>query len=659
MLKKRFIFPVLAILSLTLVGCGNTEGSSEIESEEPVTSEETSEDTTTTYTVTFNSNGGSPVRAQEVNEGETATRPTDPTKGGHTFVNWYTENTHENVYDFSTPVVANITLYAKWALSTSKTLVSELQYYQTNIDDQLAMFNTPGEKLHNINGWVGEGLTWNMSWRTIVIIDAEGRLAFGVHCPANGYGSPAEYSYASHEYYGPNGVGYEGNPAIVLGDTFKTNAADYEIVIPQGGFALIGHTLGANAIYTAVTGSTDVISSDSADANIAEERGRAFNKTHGEWSTRSFELDAANSKVKVYDLATHVTFTGDYSGAFTGDAATGTYTRTIKLNQGRKIAFSHFNGLLAIPVVASNYTFAGDYGEEAAISVDPDDNNRLIVNKTGNYTFVLDVNTNTFTISREAITEFKINLVDVVGTTPAYITVSKGEEFTLPTPTNIPAGYTFNNWIKADKTVYSNGVFEGENDITLYACYTKDGKQVAYSGNMGGFAVNSDAGGDAAAYWSEGNVLNDRGAWVGNGWRLYAVIDAEGRMAYGVMFPPNGYGGPDGGSYMCNDYYKGNHENNPAIEILEGYGPWNPKDPGSTAHNQFKITVPTGGFAITAHGTAMVKLLSLITNNSFPDFDGTDPTIHQYIAEINSSSLDVNNTFSYDAEANVMYSSMF
>jgi uncharacterized repeat protein (TIGR02543 family) len=68
----------------------------------------------TTYTVTFNSNGGSSVSSQTVNSGSTATRPTNPTKSGYTFDNWYSNSTLTTVYNFSTAVTGNITLYAKW-----------------------------------------------------------------------------------------------------------------------------------------------------------------------------------------------------------------------------------------------------------------------------------------------------------------------------------------------------------------------------------------------------------------------------------------------------------------------------------------------------------------------------------------------------------------
>lgn len=65
----------------------------------------------TLYTVTFDSNGGSPVDAQEVVENETATEPADPTRDNYTFGGWKLGNV---LYTFSTPVTGNITLVASW-----------------------------------------------------------------------------------------------------------------------------------------------------------------------------------------------------------------------------------------------------------------------------------------------------------------------------------------------------------------------------------------------------------------------------------------------------------------------------------------------------------------------------------------------------------------
>jgi len=74
-----------------------------------------------TYTVTFNSNGGTAV-AQVIGltSGSTITAPADPTKTGYTciFDGWYKDNTtFANPWNFGDggdTVTANITLYAKW-----------------------------------------------------------------------------------------------------------------------------------------------------------------------------------------------------------------------------------------------------------------------------------------------------------------------------------------------------------------------------------------------------------------------------------------------------------------------------------------------------------------------------------------------------------------
>ena len=79
--------------------------------------------TLNTYTVTFNSYGGTPVPpAQEVEYGHTATKPADPTLKGYTFAFWYLGEDEQNAtaYDFNTPVTENITLTAKWEINKFK-----------------------------------------------------------------------------------------------------------------------------------------------------------------------------------------------------------------------------------------------------------------------------------------------------------------------------------------------------------------------------------------------------------------------------------------------------------------------------------------------------------------------------------------------------------
>lgn len=66
------------------------------------------------YTVTFESNGGSQIEPITVDYGATLTAPTAPTRLYYSFDGWYTESTLTNLFDFSTPITNNFTLYADW-----------------------------------------------------------------------------------------------------------------------------------------------------------------------------------------------------------------------------------------------------------------------------------------------------------------------------------------------------------------------------------------------------------------------------------------------------------------------------------------------------------------------------------------------------------------
>jgi len=69
------------------------------------------------YTVTFNSQGGTAVDAQHVASPATTvgTLPTPPTYAGYIFSGWYTGTVGSGTeVTASTPVTANITVYAKW-----------------------------------------------------------------------------------------------------------------------------------------------------------------------------------------------------------------------------------------------------------------------------------------------------------------------------------------------------------------------------------------------------------------------------------------------------------------------------------------------------------------------------------------------------------------
>lgn len=67
------------------------------------------------YIVTFNTNGGSEIAAQDVVYKGLATRPEeDPTRVGYVFAGWYEDEALTTEFDFTTPITADTTVYAKW-----------------------------------------------------------------------------------------------------------------------------------------------------------------------------------------------------------------------------------------------------------------------------------------------------------------------------------------------------------------------------------------------------------------------------------------------------------------------------------------------------------------------------------------------------------------
>ena len=104
---------VAALLLLTFVGCAPK-----------------------TFTVTFDTDGGSTVAAQTVKEGEKATRPANPTKTDFEFDNWYTAKTGGEVFDFDKEVTGDVTVYARWTAVSAKTVTFKVNYVAADgLDD--------------------------------------------------------------------------------------------------------------------------------------------------------------------------------------------------------------------------------------------------------------------------------------------------------------------------------------------------------------------------------------------------------------------------------------------------------------------------------------------------------------------------------------------
>ncbi|WGK68764.1 InlB B-repeat-containing protein [Candidatus Haliotispira prima] len=83
---------------------------------------------TVTFTLIFNSQGGTELAPQTIASGKKSEKPTDPAKANFVFGGWYKEQTLTTLFDFAQETITgNLTLYAKWekfTLHTSMAWVS-------------------------------------------------------------------------------------------------------------------------------------------------------------------------------------------------------------------------------------------------------------------------------------------------------------------------------------------------------------------------------------------------------------------------------------------------------------------------------------------------------------------------------------------------------
>ena len=98
------------------------------------------------FSVTFDSDGGSKVKGQEIESGKTATKPENPTKDGYDFEVWVLG---DSPFDFSTPITSDITLKAKWTKHTSTTLPEEQKQFFTVTFDTNGGSGIVSQKIEN------------------------------------------------------------------------------------------------------------------------------------------------------------------------------------------------------------------------------------------------------------------------------------------------------------------------------------------------------------------------------------------------------------------------------------------------------------------------------------------------------------------------------
>lgn len=159
----------------TLFVFNGTEG----QTATPVTSDITlvAKWTVKTYTVTFDSVGGSDVASQNVTHGGKVIEPKDPTKDNAVFGGWYKEAACTNVFDFAKETITDNTtiIYAKW--TAVHTVTFKLDSADSDADAYATQTVISGEKVvepkaptkagHTFVEWQLNGVAYDFSTATV------------------------------------------------------------------------------------------------------------------------------------------------------------------------------------------------------------------------------------------------------------------------------------------------------------------------------------------------------------------------------------------------------------------------------------------------------------------------------------------------------------
>ena len=153
---------------------------------------------TANYTVTFDTDGGSAVDAQNVAYGGNATLPAAPTKSGYTFAGWYLG---EETYNFTTAVTENLTLTAQWTVN-QYTITYDLDGgtaegnpgTYTAETDSFTLKN-PTRPGYTFIGWSGTGLTGENNMTVTIEKGSTGDRSYTAHWRYNGGSSGGSSSY--------------------------------------------------------------------------------------------------------------------------------------------------------------------------------------------------------------------------------------------------------------------------------------------------------------------------------------------------------------------------------------------------------------------------------------------------------------------------------
>lgn len=278
-------------------------------------------------TMAFNSDGGSTVDEQRILRGQKASAPTEPTKAGYDFVGWYNG---DNLYDFSTPVIENITLTAKWSEKSVITFNTDSQSYTYNGSAQAFSITGPSVTGFAIsykqNGQTVANPTDAGSYDTIVTrAEDDTYKAIDVTITNGLVINPKAVTATISAIPDATYTGSDIEPTVIVYDGQTViPASEYTVSYSDNrnaGTATVTLTDKAGGNYT-VTGTTtfEILPKSISDAVITINGALTYNRTE---QTQNVTVTLAGFDAVTFDVSgnkqTNVNTSGDYTLTVTGN----------------------------------------------------------------------------------------------------------------------------------------------------------------------------------------------------------------------------------------------------------------------------------------------------------------------------------------------------
>ena len=143
------------------------------------------------YTISYEANGGTPVNEETVSYMDVFKEPVNPTLSGYMFEGWYRDEALTQRYNFTTPAISDVHLYAQWIAKeepitvytiiyedgSADASIFERQQFKAAMGDPMPQFvGTPIREGYTFIGWdpvqtetVQGNVTYRAQWKADVL----------------------------------------------------------------------------------------------------------------------------------------------------------------------------------------------------------------------------------------------------------------------------------------------------------------------------------------------------------------------------------------------------------------------------------------------------------------------------------------------------------